>query len=406
MQVSPVSGPLAGVRVVDFTTIVMGPFASQMLGDLGADVIKVEAIAGDAMRYVGPKKHADMGPNFLHLNRSKRSLALDLKQAAGREALLRLLRSADVFLYSLRPHTLARLSLSYAQVAAVNPRIIYAGCFGYGQRGPKAALPAYDDLIQGACALPSLMQRAGGGEPRYPPLNLADRSVGLYAALAINAALYERARSGQGQELQIPMFETLTQFVLGDHMWGHTHEPPIDGTAYVRLISPERRPFRTRDGYICVLIYSDKQWRSFLALIGEPQRFTDDARFRDADARTRHVDAVQGFVAAQMVTRTSAEWLAALAQADIPATPMNTLESLLDDAHHAATGFFEQVEHPTEGQLRMMRVPAEFSRTPAQPQRLAPRLGEHSRELLRELGYDDPQIDALAAAGVTREAPA
>jgi crotonobetainyl-CoA:carnitine CoA-transferase CaiB-like acyl-CoA transferase len=398
-----VSGPLAGVRVVDFTTIVMGPFASQMLADLGAEVTKIEALGGDAMRYVGPKKHADMGPNFLHLNRGKRSLALDLKQEAGRAALLRLVKAADVFLYSLRPHTLTRLGLAYAQVAAENPQIIYAGCFGYSQRGPNAARPAYDDLIQGACGLPSLVQRATGDEPRYPPINLADRSVGLYAAMAINAALYERARSGLGQEVQIPMFETLTQFVLGDHMWGHTHEPPIDGTAYVRLISRERRPFRTLDGHVCVLIYSDKQWQSFLALIGEPRRFSEDPRFGDADARTRHVDEVQGFVASHMATRSTAHWLSALEQADIPVTPMNTLEALLDDPHHAATGFFEQVEHPTEGRLRMMRVPAEYSRTPARAERLAPRLGEHSRSVLAEAGYTDAEIDALIAAGITRE---
>ncbi|MCE2945485.1 MAG: CaiB/BaiF CoA transferase family protein [bacterium] len=400
------SGPLAGVKVVDFTTIVMGPYASQMLGDLGADVVKVEALEGDAMRHVGPKRNAGMGPNFLHLNRSKRSIALDLKQPRGLDVMRRLLAGADVFLYSLRPQTVARLGLSYAQVSAFNPSIIHAGCFGYGQRGPRAARPAYDDLIQGACALPSLSQRATGAEPRYPPLNLADRSVGLYAALAINAALFERAKSGLGQELHIPMFETLTQFVLGDHMWGYTHVPPTAGTGYVRLVSPERRPFRTLDGHVCVLIYSDRQWRSFLALIGEPGRFTDDPRFCDADARTRHVDEVQGFVAAHMATRTTDEWIAALERADIPVTRMNSLEDLLDDPHHAATGFFEDVDHPSEGRLRMMRVPAEFGRTPAVPARLAPRLGEHGAAVLRELGYDQTEIDALFADGVAGAPPA
>lgn len=399
------SGPLAGVKVVDFTTIVMGPFASQMLGDLGADVVKVEALDGDAMRHVGPKKHAGMGPNFLHLNRSKRSIALDLKQPRGIAVMRRLLSGADVFIYSLRPQAIARLGLSHAEVSAFNPSIIHAGCFGYGQRGPNAGKPAYDDLIQGACGLPDLTRRATGAEPRYPPLNLADRSIGLYAALAINAALFERSRSGLGQALEIPMFETLTQFVLGDHMWGHTHVPPIGDTGYVRLMSPERRPFRTLDGHVCVLIYSDRQWRSFLTLIGEPARFNDDPRFSDADARTRHVDEVQGFVAAQMARRTTAEWLAALEGADIPVTRMNTLEDLIADPHHAATGFFEEVEHPTEGRLRMMRVPAEFGRTPAVPERLAPRLGEHGAAVLRELGYAADEIDALFADGVAGTPP-
>jgi len=400
-----VSGPLSGVRVVDFTAIVMGPFAAQMLGDLGADVVKVEALDGDAMRHAGPKKSPGMGPNFLQLNRSKRSLALDLKQSRGIEVMRRLLAGADVFLYSLRPQTLARLGLSHADVSTFNPSIIHAGCFGYGQRGPNAGKPAYDDLIQGACGVPDLVRRAGGAEPRYAPLNMADRSVGLYVALAISAALFERAKSGLGQELQVPMFETLTQFVLGDHMWGHTHVPPIAGTGYVRLVSPDRRPFRTLDGHVCVLIYSDRQWRSFLALIGEPDRFTDDPRFGSADARTRHVDEVQGFVAAQMATRTTEDWLAALDGADIPVTRMNTLEDLMADPHHAATGFFEEVDHPTEGRLRMMRVPAEYSRTPAVPERLAPRLGEHGTQVLRELGYQDVEIEALFADGVAGRPP-
>ena len=391
------SGPLAGVKVVDFTTIVMGPFASQMLGDLGAEVVKVEALEGDAMRHVGPKKHAGMGPNFLHLNRGKRSLAIDLKEPRGLAVMHRLLAGADVFLYSLRPQTIARLGLSWARVSALNPRIIHAGCFGYGQDGPDAGKPAYDDLIQGACGIPALVRRATGDEPRYPPLNLADRSVGLYAALAINAALFERERSGLGQELQVPMFETLTQFVLGDHLWGHTHVPPIADTGYVRLLSPERRPFCTLDGHVCVLIYSDRQWRSFLALVGEAGRIDDDPRFRDADARTRHVDEVQGFVARHMATRTTEAWLRALEQADIPVTRMNSLEELVADPHHAATGFFQEVDHPSEGRLRMMRVPAAFGRTPAVPDRLAPRLGEHGEAILGELGYDAAEIAALLA---------
>jgi crotonobetainyl-CoA:carnitine CoA-transferase CaiB-like acyl-CoA transferase len=372
------SGPLAGVEVVDLTTIVMGPYASQMLADLGARVTKVEAPGGDAMRYVGPKRSAGMGPNFLQLNRGKRSEELDLKSASGLSRMHELLARADVFLHSLRPHTLAGLGLDYARVRSVNPRIIHCGCFGYGQGGPYEAQPAYDDLIQGACGIPDLARRAGGGEPRYAPLNLADRTVGLYAAMAINAALFERERSGQGQAVEVPMFETMAQFVLGDHLWGMTHRPPLDGTGYVRLLSAQRRPFRTRDGYLCVLIYSDRQWRSFTELVGDPGLMRRDVRFADAEARTVHVDHVQGFVARHLAEGTTAEWLERLRAADIPVTPMNTLDALLEDPHLAATGFFVRVEHPSEGTLCMPRVPARFSRTPAAQPGHAPLLGEHN----------------------------
>lgn len=371
------SGPLAGVRVVDLTTIVMGPYASQMLADLGAEVTKVEAPGGDAMRHVGPKRNPGMGPNFLQLNRGKRSEQLDLKTPEGLARMLELLARADVFLHSLRPHTLAGLGLDYDRIRVAHPRLIHCGCFGYGQDGPYAERPAYDDLIQGACGIPDLVRRAGGGEPRYTPLNLADRTVGLYTAMAINAALYERERSGRGQAVEVPMFETMTQFVLGDHLWGMTHEPPLAGTGYVRLLSPQRRPFRTLDGHVCVLIYSDRQWRSFAQLVDDPDLLDRDERFADAESRTVHVDHVQGYVARHLATDTSAAWLARLQAADIPATPMNTLESLLEDPHLQASGFFARQRHPTEGMLRMPRVPARFSRTPAPEPGTAPRLGEH-----------------------------
>jgi crotonobetainyl-CoA:carnitine CoA-transferase CaiB-like acyl-CoA transferase len=396
------SGPLAGVCIVELTQIVMGPFATQLLAELGADIVKVEAPEGDAMRYVGPKKSPDMGPNFLHLNRGKRSVVLDLRQPAGREAMLAIVARSDVFLHSLRPQSIARLGLDYETAARVNPRIIHVGCFGYGQDGPYAARPAYDDLIQGAAGIGSLYARATGGEPRYAPVNLADRAVGVHTAMAICAALYERERSGVGQAVEVPMFETLVQFVLGDHLWGCTHVPPTGETGYVRLLTPERRPFRTRDGYLCVLIYSDKQWRSFFEAIGRTDLWRDDARFRDNDSRTVHVDAVYSYLAAVLREKTSAEWLEILERADIPVAPLNTVDELLDDPHLAAVGLFETVEHPTEGPVRRMRAPSAWSRT--RPRRTAdtPRLGEHTEQVLRELGYADADLERLSGAGVTR----
>ncbi len=400
------AGPLTGVRIVDITTVLMGPYATQILGDLGADVIKVEPPGGDSVRGIGLARNPGMAGVFLHANRSKRSIVLDLKQPAGREALLKLAADADVLVYNVRPQAMARLRLDYEAVKAVNPRILYVGVYGYGQGGPYAAKPAYDDLIQGAVAIPTLGVLAGNEVPRYAPNAMADRIVGMAAANAVTAGLFERERSGKGQAIDVPMFETMTQFVLGDHLQGCSFEPPIGPAGYARLLNEDRRPYATKDGHLCVLVYNDKQWRAFFELIGRAGLMTDDPRFATIGARTEHIRELYRMVAEVMPTRTSAEWTAALEAADIPVMPMHTLESLMDDPHLRAVGFFQTVEHPSEGSIRTMAVPSTWSRSRPELLRQAPRLGEHSAELLREAGYDDAQIAALAAAGVTVLAPA
>ena len=398
------SGPLAGVRIVDMTTVLMGPYATQILGDMGADVIKVEPPRGDGSRDLGPMRNPGMGPLFMHANRSKRSIVLDLKKKAGLRALLRLAKNADVLIYNVRPQAMARLGLSYEEVAAVNPRIVYVGTYGFGQSGPYAARPAYDDLIQGAAGLPSLAVRAGAEMPRYVPCTVADRTVGLNAVNAIAAALYYRERTGEGQAIGIPMFETMAQFVLGDHLGGRTFEPPLGPTGYARLLAKERRPYATKDGYICALVYNDKQWKSFFALIGRPEVLESDPRFADLGSRTGHIDELYSLVAETLATRTTAEWLVALDRADIPAMPMHTLDTLIDDPHLAAVGFFEMVEHPSEGRMRSMAVPGTWSKSQPAVERLAPRLGEHSAEILHEAGYSEAEIAALVADGATLDA--
>src|SRR5262245_26006020 len=251
-------GPLKGIKVIDMATVLMGPFATQALGDYGADVVKVEPPEGDGRRQIGPTRHAGMGPVFLNTNRSKRSICLDLKKPAGRDAVLRLLRTADVLVYNVRPQAMARLQLGYDVVSKVNPRLVYAGVFGFGQDGPYAAKPAYDDLIQGATALPALMaQTSEDGVPRYVPNALVDRIVGLTAVGAICASLVHRDRTGQGQRVDIPMFETMASFVMGDHMGGLTYDPPLDKDGYARHLSRDRRPYKTSDGYICVIVYNE-----------------------------------------------------------------------------------------------------------------------------------------------------
>ncbi len=395
------SGPLAGIRIIDLTTVILGPYATQILGDLGADVIKVEPRDGDNMRHSAPMRHAGMGHIFLHLNRNKRSIVLDLKQPAGRDAMLRLCASADVLIYNVRPQAMARLKLSYEDVRAVNPKIIYVGAFGFSQKGPYAAKPAYDDLIQGMVALPSVIQQAGGDRPRFVPSTMADRITGLNAVTAVTTALFHRERTGRGQAVEVTMFESLTQFVLGEHLGGKTFEPPLGPMGYPRLLAEHRNPYETKDGYLCLLVYNDKQWRSFFRIIGREEMFEKDPRFSSQANRSQHFAESYAFVAEHIKTRTSAEWLSVLTAADIPVMPLNSLEDLLADPHLNETGFFSLVEHPSEGTLRSMAVPSQWSDSIPDAPRPAPRLGEHSAEVLREAGYVDTEINAMIAAGIT-----
>jgi formyl-CoA transferase len=395
-------GPLQGIKVIDMTSVLMGPFASQALGDMGADVIKVESPQGDLVRELGPARHADMGPIFLNANRSKRSLSLDLKKPAGVQLLCRLLADADVLIYNVRPQAMARLGLDYDTVAGINPKLVYAGLFGFGQDGPYAARPAYDDLIQGGATLAHLIARAGDGTPRYVPTAMADRIVGITAVGGILAALLARGRTGRGQRLDVPMFETMVGFVLGDHLGGLTYEPPLDGGGYARQLSPHRRPYRTQDGWICALVYNDGQWQRFLRATGRESLLQTDPRFATFAERARHIDFVYGELASMFLDHSTAEWMALLEQADVPFMPMHDLQSVLTDPHLAATGFFAQVEHPSEGTVRSMQMPMRWSDTPAAPERLAPRQGEHSVEVLRQAGLDAAEIDALIAADVVQ----
>lgn len=390
-------GPLEGVKILDLTTVVMGPFATQILAELGADVIKIETHDGDNMRDVGPMRSPRMGHLYMNLNRGKRSVVLDLKKPAGLEVVKRLLPRMDVLVYNVRPAAMARLGLGYEAVRALNPRIIYVGAYGYSQRGPKAAKAAYDDLIQGATGLPHTVME-DSGTPRYVPINLADRVTGLHAVYAVTAALYHRERTGQGQAVEVPMFESITHFVMGDHIAGMGYEPALGGTGYLRL--KHRRPYPTKDGHLCVLVYNNKHWKSFLEAIGRPEQL-QDARFATHSARADHIDEVYAWLADVFRTRTSAQWIPLLEQADIPVSPMNSVADVIHDPHHVATGFFRIEEHPTEGRIRTLRTPTDWSASPPAPTGFVPRLGEHSEAVLRELGYSAEEIAALHAQGVT-----
>lgn len=394
-------GPLAGITILDLTTVVMGPFATQILGDMGAEIIKVEAPGGDNMRWVGPMKNPGMGHIHMHLNRNKRSLVLDLKKPDGLGAIKRLIAQCDALIYNVRPQAMARLGLSFEVVKAINPKLVYVGAYGFSERGTYAGRPAYDDLIQGAAGVPSLTLAQGNEVPRYAPVTLGDRSVGLQTVIATVGALFHAQRTGHGQSVDVTMFESLSQFVLGDHMGGKTFEPPLGEAGYARLIAPDRRPYGTRDGFLCVLIYNDKHWRNFFDAIGRAD-LKSDARFCDHTSRAANIREVYQFVAEMMQTRTTAEWRTLLDKADIPNTPMHTMDSLIDDPHLNSSGFFPMYEHPSEGTVRTTSPVGEWSETPLSIRRLAPRLGQHSLEILQELGYGETEIEAMVDSGATR----
>ncbi|MEO8185926.1 MAG: CoA transferase [Burkholderiaceae bacterium] len=394
------TGPLAGVRVIDMTTVFMGPSATQYLGDLGADVIKVEAPKGDSTRRVGPQGDLGLGPLFLGLNRNKRSIVLDLKQESGIEAVLKLVETADVLAYNVRPAAMGRLGLGYERLAKINKRLVYAGMVGFSQRGRYAKMAAFDDMIQAASGLPVALAKATDGVPRYLPTTIADRSVGIYAFGVIAAALYARSQTGLGQALEIPMFETMVPYVLGDHLYGHTFVPPQGDFGYPRVMSPNRRPYKTKDGYVCCLVYHDHHWKTFLTAVGRADLLVTDPRFENIRTRTEHIDDLYQIVSDEMEKKTTEEWRQILQTGDIPVFPMHTFDSLLKDEHLADIGFFKEVEHPTVGKILDLGVPSEWSGTPPDNHRPVPRLGEHTEEILREIGYSDAAIEEMRSCSV------
>jgi crotonobetainyl-CoA:carnitine CoA-transferase CaiB-like acyl-CoA transferase len=392
-------GPLHGVRVLELTSVVLGPWACQILGDLGADVIKVEPPGGDSNRQVGPRVSEGMAALYLTCNRNKRSLVLDLKNSAGREALFRLAATVDVLVHNYRPNSMARLGIDYQALKARNPRIIFCGTYGFSRKGPYAERPAYDDLVQSASGLAMLSARMGE-EPRYLPTILADKTTGLTVVASVMAALFHRERSGLGQEIEVPMFETMVSYVMAEHLFGYAFDPPRGDIGYSRLLSKHRRPYRTKDGYIGVLPYLNDHWTAFCRAAGREELATDP-RFLTLADRLASIDALYEQTGEIVSGKTTREWLALLGPANVPAMAVNSLEDLITDDHLAAIGFWKELDHPTEGTLRFPGVPMTFSETPGEIRRWPPKLGEHSAEILREAGYSDADIATLAASGAT-----
>jgi len=375
------SGALDGIRIVDLTSVGMGPMATQMLGDLGADVVKIESQDGDVFRHVVPQKHHGMSHAYLNLNRNKRSAVLDLKDAEGITQLRALIAEADVVVSNIRAPAMRRLGLDPDTLTAAHPKLIYCSCYGYSEAGPYAGRSAVDDTIQAACGLAWLEGDAGAAEPRYVKSVVADKVVALYVANAIITALFARERTGRGQAVEVPMFECMVAFTAVEHLGGKSFVPPIGPTGYSRLLNAFRKPFATADGFIGVVPYTDGQWARFFALAGEPE-LANDSRYKTQVDRSRHFGELYAFVERVLARRSNAEWIEALKGADIPFAPVNSLDALLDDPHLQAVGFWKTVEHPTEGTLIQAGSPVRFSMTPATVRRHAPGLGEHTAELL------------------------
>lgn len=377
-------GLLAGVRVLDLTNVIMGPFATHILADLGADVIKVEKPEGDSFRGYKPSRSQGMSGGFLHLNRNKRSAVFDLKAPSDRAVMDNLVRTSDVFIHSFRPNTIRDLGYHYERARELNPNIIYCGAFGFGSDGPYRDKSAYDDLIQAGSGLAALSARMGE-EPKYIPTVLCDKLAGQAAAYAILAALFNRERTGLGQEIEVPMFETAVEFALIEHVQGFVFEPPLGPPGFRRVLSPKRKPFRTRDGYACILPYSDRNWISFFEFTGR-REFIGDVRFATLAERVENIEVLYSLIEQESPKRTTAEWVEFCDGVGIPCMEVLDIESLVDDAHLKAVNFFETVMHPTEGKYKKVRAPVTFSDHPFQVRRHAPRLGEHTEEIRAEFG--------------------
>ena len=392
-------GPLQGVRVVDLTTVMLGPFCTQILGEMGAEVIKIETPDGDVNRWTGESRSPGMSTGQLIKGRNKRSIVLNLKVAEAREAFEKLIKTADVFVHNIRPKAASRLAIDYETIAELNPSIIYASATGFGEAGPFADKPAYDDLIQGASGIASLYGKVTG-TPRYIPSVMADKTTGLFLSNYISMALFHKERTGEGQKLHVPMYETFTAFVISEHMQGQTFVPATGPAGYTRMLTVHRKPYETMDGFICVVPYTQKHWINFLTLVGE-QNLIEDPRFSSQTERTKNIDALYEIVSDSMKTRTTSDWLITLTDADIPAGPMNSPEDLFDCPHLDAVGMFPEIEHPTEGRIKHIKVPVTFSKTPGGLYRHSEKLGESTHAVLSELGFSKAEIINLQNTGAT-----
>lgn len=391
---------LKGLRVIDMTTVVLGPYATQVLGDFGAEVIKVESLSGDVFRYVRPGRSSAMGAGYINCNRNKKSIALNLKSERGREVFNELLKTADVLVHNMRDKTANRLGASYEAVKKVNERIVYCSAPGYGQDGLYADEPAYDDIIQAASGIAQL-NTGSNGEPRFLPTIICDKVGGLHLALAVLGGIAHRLRTGIGCAVEAPMFESMVSFLMVEQLAGQSFVPSMGGTGYERLQSPYRRPFATADGYISVLPYTTKHWVGFLKLAGRDDLVAEDYVV-DPLVRSENINELYKIVAGVTPERTTDEWVAILRKADIPCSRVNSVADLLEDEHLKSVNFFTHYEHPSEGSLQGVRSPITVKGVAPSEDQPAPLLGEHTVDTLMSLGVSDSQIELMRKEGILR----
>jgi crotonobetainyl-CoA:carnitine CoA-transferase CaiB-like acyl-CoA transferase len=389
------TGPLAELRIIDLTTILFGPYAAQTLGDWGAEVIKVEPLTGDGWRTSGQFRNRGMSGQFMAVNRNKRSLALDLKRPEGKAVLQRLLPTVDALVTNVRPAALARLGFGYEHCQKLNPKLVYAAATGFGQDGPWAARPAFDEIAQAASGLASAM--GSDDEPSFVPSLIGDKICGLSLAAAVCAALVHRERSGKGQLVEVPMLETIAAFNSIEMLGGHAFVPPIGAVGYKRM--KERKPVRTKDGWLTMLPYSGDNWCAFFEAVGHPECI-EEFSVRDPVQRAKNIDRIYRKMGEIALRRTTKEWEELLLRIDVPHTAFAKLSEVADQPHLKAVGLFVDLEHPTEGRIRQARPATKFSDSPANIHRLPPRLGEHTEAVLKEAGYNDADIASLVESKV------
>ncbi len=392
--------PLKGIKIIDASSILMVPYCTRLLADMGAEIIKVETLSGDNTRYIGPSINKGMAAVFLNINRNKKSISVDLKSADGRLIIYKLIKKSDVFVSNIRKASLEKLKLTHSDFIKINPKIITANAVGFSSRGPYAGLPAFDDTIQAISGM-AAYQEIYSDQPSYTSGATADKVTGLMLGMSILSALFNREKNREGTELEVPMMETMVDFTLVEHLYGYNFLPPKAPPIYPRQSSPNRKPYKTLDGYIAVLPYSDDQWLRFFSII-KKEKILKDPKFCSLESRNQNIDELYMILSEELKKRNTSFWIKNLREQDIPATKVNFPKDLFEDEHLERTNFFKVQDHPTEGKLLYPSFPVEFSEDETSESLHAPSLGENTKEILIDLGYSEFEIESFVSKGTIK----